>query len=112
MGKKQIAFITNFYKAISEQWMWRLIEYLKDSIGYIGVMENVEIDLHNNIPVVNIPELPLLKKAGLSSKAYLLAKSFFLLRKIETLEKKYNIDAYFIHFLKEKLKVVKFQGKY
>jgi hypothetical protein len=51
MWKKQIAFISNAIKAISEQWMWRL-EYLKDSIRNIGVMENVEIDLHNNAEII------------------------------------------------------------
>jgi len=94
-----IAFITNSYKAISEQWMWRQTEYLEDSIGYIGVMENTQPGTHNNIPLENIFELPLYKNKNLAPRVYQLAKSFYLLRKLDTLEKQYKIDTYYIHFL-------------
>jgi glycosyltransferase involved in cell wall biosynthesis len=96
--KNRIAFITNSYKAISEKWMWRQTEYLKDSIGYIGVMENTEPS-SNNIPLENIFELPLYKNESLSSSAFKLAKSFYLLRRLDALEKKYDINIYYIHFL-------------
>lgn len=79
--------------------MWRQTEYLKDSIGYIGVMENTQPGSHNNIPLENIFELPLYKNENLAPGAFQLAKSFYLLRKLDALEKQHKIDIYYIHFL-------------
>src|SRR5690554_89608 len=64
--KKKIAFITNSYKAASEVWIWRQVQYLKSNIGYIGLFENTIENFYENIPLVNLLDLPVYRGYNLN----------------------------------------------
>ncbi len=85
----KIALITNSYKSPTELWIWRQVDFLREIIGYVGVLEQIYEQKEDNFPVVSL----------LDENPQIALNPFFLSRKLYVLEKQYNIDAYYIYFL-------------
>lgn len=85
----KIALITNSYKSPTELWVWRQASFMKKDIGYIGILDKLNEQDEDGIPVVGLVE----RNANTGFHP------FFLLRKLVELEEKYGIDTYYIHYL-------------
>lgn len=85
----KIAIITNSYKTPTELWLWRQVGFMKENIGYIGILDKIREQEEENIPVVSL----------VTEKGHSTFHPFFLLRRLAELEKKYEIDVYYIHYL-------------
>jgi len=86
----KIAVITNSYKSPTELWLWRQIEFMKEHIGYIGILDRVREQQKEDIPIIGLFTEGNVKAA---------LHPFFLSRRLYELEKQFGIDAYYIHYL-------------
>jgi len=85
----KIALITNSFNSPTELWIWRQVGYMGENIGYIGILEEIEEQKGVGIPVVSL----------VSRNRQTAINPFFLLRRLMELEEKFEIDAYYVHYL-------------
>jgi hypothetical protein len=85
----KIAVITNSYRVPTELWLWRQVEYMKENIGYVGVFDRIKECKDTGYSVVSLVE----------NEPQIALNPFFLIRKLLKLEKQYEIDIYYIHYL-------------
>lgn len=86
----KIAVITNSYKSPTELWLWRQVGFMKDNIGYVGILDRIREQREESIPVIS-----LITEGNPKTAIH----PFFLLRRLNELEKQFGIDAYYIHYL-------------
>jgi len=95
----KIAFLSTSYKAKSEVWIWKQIQYLKPFIAFIGVQQSVNYGTHEKIPLINLLEPQNIFKRILDKIKNKNLKTYQLKRNILSAEKRYPFNAFYIHYL-------------
>ena len=96
---KKIAIIVPSFKAKSETWIWRQVNYLKPNISFIGIRQTVPSNT-DSLPLFNLYKSPslifrLLKR--MRGEKY--NQKTLLTHNILKIQKKNHTDIYYIHFL-------------
>ncbi|MBK3517681.1 glycosyltransferase family 4 protein [Carboxylicivirga marina] len=103
---RRIALLTPSYKAKSETWIWRQINYLKPNISFIGVQETTPFKEESNIPVINLLEIPGVKQRVINKLKKVEYNHQYLLNyNLNKVEKLYKINTYYIHYLTQAYKL-------